>query len=59
MLYDFLVHVCEIFSLHWMQGEEVDYRGVLHRDGSVLMSVSLNQLKVGFGLTLASHSSLG
>lgn len=28
------------------QGEEVDYRGVLHRDGSVLMSVSLDQLKV-------------
>ncbi|RXI04571.1 hypothetical protein DVH24_038845 [Malus domestica] len=27
------------------QGEEVDYRGVLHRDGSVLMSVSLDQLK--------------
>lgn len=29
-----------------LQGEEVDYRGVLHRDGSVLMSVSLDQLKV-------------
>ncbi|XP_031502065.1 4-hydroxy-3-methylbut-2-en-1-yl diphosphate synthase (ferredoxin), chloroplastic [Nymphaea colorata] len=28
------------------EGEEVDYRGVLHRDGSVLMSVSLNQLKM-------------
>ncbi|KAJ6937623.1 hypothetical protein NC652_012055 [Populus alba x Populus x berolinensis] len=28
-----------------LQGEEVDYRGVLHRDGSVLMSVSLDQLK--------------
>ncbi|KAL4190210.1 hypothetical protein AMTRI_Chr07g23550 [Amborella trichopoda] len=27
------------------EGEEVDYRGVLHRDGSVLMSVSLEQLK--------------
>ena len=27
------------------EGEEVDYRGVLHRDGSVLMSVSLNDLK--------------
>ncbi|KAK6138067.1 hypothetical protein DH2020_028182 [Rehmannia glutinosa] len=27
------------------EGEEVDYRGVLHRDGSVLMSVSLDQLK--------------
>jgi len=27
------------------EGDEVDYRGVLHRDGSVLMSVSLNQLK--------------
>lgn len=24
----------------------MDYRGVLHRDGSVLMSVSLDQLKV-------------
>ncbi|XP_050203714.1 4-hydroxy-3-methylbut-2-en-1-yl diphosphate synthase (ferredoxin), chloroplastic [Mercurialis annua] len=28
------------------EGEDVDYRGVLHRDGSVLMSVSLDQLKV-------------
>ncbi|KAK9664020.1 hypothetical protein RND81_14G014300 [Saponaria officinalis] len=27
------------------EGEEVDYRNVLHRDGSVLMSVSLEQLK--------------
>lgn len=27
------------------EGEEVDYRGVLHRDGSVLMSVSLDNLK--------------
>ncbi|CAL0334043.1 unnamed protein product [Lupinus luteus] len=27
------------------EGEEVDYRGILHRDGSVLMSVSLAQLK--------------
>ncbi|GAU15638.1 hypothetical protein TSUD_108970 [Trifolium subterraneum] len=27
------------------EGEEVDYRGTLHRDGSVLMSVSLDQLK--------------
>ncbi|KAH7373840.1 hypothetical protein KP509_17G077300 [Ceratopteris richardii] len=27
------------------EGEEVDYRGVLHRDGSVLMSVTLQQLK--------------
>ncbi|XP_043700619.1 4-hydroxy-3-methylbut-2-en-1-yl diphosphate synthase (ferredoxin), chloroplastic [Telopea speciosissima] len=27
------------------EGEEVDYRGVLHRDGSVLISVSLDQLK--------------
>ncbi|XP_075112410.1 4-hydroxy-3-methylbut-2-en-1-yl diphosphate synthase (ferredoxin), chloroplastic-like [Nicotiana tabacum] len=27
------------------EGDEVDYRGVLHRDGSVLMSVSLDQLK--------------
>ncbi|KAJ1409201.1 Dihydropteroate synthase-like [Sesbania bispinosa] len=28
------------------EGEEVDYRGSLHRDGSVLMSVSLDQLKM-------------
>nr|WLF00987.1 4-Hydroxy-3-methylbut-2-en-1-yl diphosphate synthase [Santalum album] len=28
------------------EGETVDYRGVLHRDGSVLMSISLDQLKV-------------
>lgn len=28
------------------EGEEADYRGVLHRDGSVLMSVSLDQLKM-------------
>lgn len=27
------------------EGEEVDYRGVLHRDGSVLMSVPLENLK--------------
>ncbi|AED97355.1 4-hydroxy-3-methylbut-2-enyl diphosphate synthase [Arabidopsis thaliana] len=27
------------------EGEEVDYRNVLHRDGSVLMSISLDQLK--------------
>ncbi|KAL6563625.1 hypothetical protein OROGR_002584 [Orobanche gracilis] len=27
------------------EGDEVDYRGVLHRDGSVLMSVSLDHLK--------------
>ncbi|KAL1827644.1 hypothetical protein ACET3Z_006056 [Daucus carota] len=27
------------------EGEEVDYRGALHRDGSVLMSVSLDQIK--------------
>ncbi|GER55669.1 4-hydroxy-3-methylbut-2-en-1-yl diphosphatesynthase [Striga asiatica] len=27
------------------EGEEVDYRGVLHRDSSVLMSVSLDELK--------------
>lgn len=27
------------------EGEEVDFRGVLHRDGSVLMSVSLDNLK--------------
>ena len=28
----------------------MDYRGALHQDGSVLMSVSLDQLKVTFGL---------
>jgi (E)-4-hydroxy-3-methylbut-2-enyl-diphosphate synthase len=28
------------------EGDEVDYRGALHRDGSVLMSVSLNNLKM-------------
>ncbi|KAF6167890.1 hypothetical protein GIB67_027668 [Kingdonia uniflora] len=27
------------------EGEEVDYRGVLHRDGSVFLPVSLDQLK--------------
>ncbi|XP_073149371.1 4-hydroxy-3-methylbut-2-en-1-yl diphosphate synthase (ferredoxin), chloroplastic-like isoform X2 [Henckelia pumila] len=32
------------------EGEEVDYRGVLHRDGSVLMSVTLDQLKAPEGL---------
>lgn len=37
------------FLLFMMQGEEVDYRGVLHRDGSVLMSVSLDKLKVSSG----------
>lgn len=30
----------------YIQGEEVDYRGVLHRDGSVLMAVSPDHLKV-------------
>ncbi|KAL8130680.1 hypothetical protein V2J09_019835 [Rumex salicifolius] len=28
------------------KGEDVDFRGVLHRDGSVLMAASLEQLKV-------------
>ncbi|KAI9177039.1 hypothetical protein LWI28_010316 [Acer negundo] len=28
------------------EGEEVDYRGVMHCNGSVLMSVSLDQMKV-------------
>jgi (E)-4-hydroxy-3-methylbut-2-enyl-diphosphate synthase len=47
----FLWHCClhlfkELSFL--IQGEEVDYRGTLHRDGSVLMSVSLDQLKVTF-----------
>jgi hypothetical protein len=41
------LHLTELFIL--IQGEEVDYRGTLHRDGSVLMSVSLDQLKVTFG----------
>lgn len=31
----------------------MDYRGVLHRDGSVLMSVSLDQLKVSFDTSLS------
>lgn len=39
-----------------VQGDEVDYRGVLHRDGSVLMSVSLEQLKVCFLLDYFSSS---
>lgn len=39
-----------------MQGEEVDYRGVLHRDGSVFMSVSLDQLKVPDYLWSLSYS---
>lgn len=34
------------YCSYFVQGEEVDYRGVLHRDGSVLMSVSLDMLKV-------------
>lgn len=33
-----------------IQGEEVDYRGVLHRDGSVLMSISVDQLQVSCNL---------
>lgn len=37
------------------QGEEVDYRGVLHRDGSVLMSVFLDQLKVAAWKLLFPH----
>ncbi|KAI6685781.1 hypothetical protein NL676_031694 [Syzygium grande] len=43
------------------EGEEVDYRGVLHRDGSVLMSVSLNQLKApeNFYRSLATKLVLG
>lgn len=36
------------------QGDEIDYRGVLHRDGSVLMSVSLDQLKVMTSLQVCS-----
>lgn len=39
--------------LIYEQGEEVDYRGVLHRDGSVLMSVSLDQLKVIIDICLS------
>ncbi|KAF5778725.1 putative (E)-4-hydroxy-3-methylbut-2-enyl-diphosphate synthase (ferredoxin) [Helianthus annuus] len=43
------------------EGEEVDYRGLLHRDGSVLMSVSLNQLKTPelFYRSLAAKLVLG
>lgn len=41
-----LIFITEISI--FIQGEEVDYRGALHRDGSVLMSVSLDQLKVTF-----------
>ncbi|KAL4304140.1 hypothetical protein GQ457_10G010950 [Hibiscus cannabinus] len=36
------------------EGEEVDYRGVLHRDGLVLMSISLDQLKLSSQL----HSNM-
>lgn len=39
-------------SMNENQGDEVDYRGVLHRDGSVLMSVSLDQLKVHLTLNI-------
>ncbi|XP_035846613.1 4-hydroxy-3-methylbut-2-en-1-yl diphosphate synthase (ferredoxin), chloroplastic-like isoform X3 [Helianthus annuus] len=43
------------------EGEEVDYRGVLHHDGSVLMSVSLDQLKTPelFYRSLAAKLVLG
>ncbi|KAI3411384.1 uncharacterized protein J3R85_018105 [Psidium guajava] len=42
------------------EGEEVDYRGVLHRDGSVLMSVSLNlQATENFYRSLATKLVLG
>ncbi|KAJ0502410.1 putative (E)-4-hydroxy-3-methylbut-2-enyl-diphosphate synthase (ferredoxin) [Helianthus annuus] len=43
------------------EGEEVDYRGLLHRDISVLMSVSLNQLKTPelFYRSLAAKLVLG
>nr|GEV70807.1 4-hydroxy-3-methylbut-2-en-1-yl diphosphate synthase (ferredoxin), chloroplastic [Tanacetum cinerariifolium]GEV70808.1 4-hydroxy-3-methylbut-2-en-1-yl diphosphate synthase (ferredoxin), chloroplastic [Tanacetum cinerariifolium] len=43
------------------EGEEVDYRGVLHRDGSVLMSVTLDQLKTPelFYRSLAAKLVLG
>ncbi|KAK3442295.1 hypothetical protein EUGRSUZ_B02495 [Eucalyptus grandis] len=42
------------------EGEEVDYRGVLHRDGSVLMSVSLNlQAPENFYRSLATKLVLG
>ncbi|KAJ0937094.1 putative (E)-4-hydroxy-3-methylbut-2-enyl-diphosphate synthase (ferredoxin) [Helianthus annuus] len=42
-------------------GEEVDYRGVLHRGDSVLMSVSLDQLKTPelFYRSLAAKLVLG
>ncbi|MFS7957092.1 putative (E)-4-hydroxy-3-methylbut-2-enyl-diphosphate synthase (ferredoxin) [Helianthus anomalus] len=41
--------------------KEVDYRGLLHRDGSALMSVSLNQLKTPelFYRSLAAKLVLG
>ncbi|CAH1437948.1 unnamed protein product [Lactuca virosa] len=43
------------------EGEEVDYRGALHRDGSVLMSVTLDQLKTPelFYKSLATKLVLG
>jgi len=44
--YDFFWHIHSSQFLDVGQGDEIDYRGVLHRDGSVLMSVSLDQLKV-------------
>jgi len=44
--YDFVWHIHSSRFLDVGQGDEIDYRGVLHRDGSVLMSVSLDQLKV-------------
>ncbi|XP_044417296.1 uncharacterized protein [Triticum aestivum] len=33
------------------KGESIDYRGVLHHDGSVLMPVSLDQLEVAIQVT--------
>ncbi|KAK4841034.1 hypothetical protein QYF36_024128 [Acer negundo] len=42
--FDFLLQSSQLPMQN--EGEEVDYRGVLHCDGSVLMSISFDQLKV-------------
>lgn len=44
-----LIHAFSTELSILIQGEEVDFRGALHRDGSVLMSVTLDQLKVTLG----------
>ncbi|KAF5196017.1 4-hydroxy-3-methylbut-2-en-1-yl diphosphate synthase (ferredoxin) protein [Thalictrum thalictroides] len=38
------------------EGDEVDYGGILHRDGSVLMSVSLDQLKNTWSIEVEPYS---